>query len=776
MKAPQATSSHPTWARAAKDMVGTSLGSSRLWFTVAEGIITEVYYPRIDIPQIKDLGFIIADDQGFWIELRRHGNYEVSLPKPGIPAVTIVHRHPRFTFTLQICPSQHRDTLLLRYRLEGDEGLRPYALLAARLGEDAENNQAAVGQHNGRTVLWAEQGPYGLALAAAAEDGLDAWKRCSVGCLEESDGWQDFDRHGRMTWQYDSAGPGAVSLMGELPNRGTLALGLGTSQGAAATLAVSSLMEDFSTVWDTQCRVWESWLEGCRFPDLPGDLGGLLALSGMVLKVHQDRTYSGAAVASLAIPWGESSGSRGGYHLVWCRDLVETAGALVAMEAFDDARDVLRYLIATQQADGHWLQNQWLGGAPFWQGIQLDEAAFPVLLASSLREQDALDGIPVTDMVRRSLTFIAREGPTTGQDRWEEDPGINTFTLAIAIAALVEGSTFLDGEERQFALLLADNWNARLDDWTVVKDTPLARRCGVAGYYIRTAPPDALVLDGAQSEHILIKNRASDPDLPADEQIGTDFLQLVRYGLRRADDPLILDSLKVVDQLLKTDTPNGPVWHRYNGDGYGEHNDGSAFDGSGRGRGWPLLTGERGHCALLSGEDPLPYLQAMAAMTGPAGMIPEQVWDWEAIPEHHLEPGKPSGSAMPLVWAHSEFIKLCYSRALGYPVDRPVATWNRYQGKRPVISHHIWGPIFRPRRIRAGNKFSIALRAPARVHWGINGWQQVSDIDTRDTGLGVYIVDLPIDGLVAGETVQFTFCWLEQKTWEGQDYEVQLIE
>jgi glucoamylase len=149
MKAPQAATSHPTWARAAKDMVGTSLGSSRLWFTVAEGIITEVYYPRIDIPQIKDLGFIIADDKGFWVELRRHGNYEVSLPKPGVPAVTIVHRHPRFTFTLQICPSQHRDTLLLRYRLEGDEGLRPYALLAARLGEDAENNQAAVGAVGG---------------------------------------------------------------------------------------------------------------------------------------------------------------------------------------------------------------------------------------------------------------------------------------------------------------------------------------------------------------------------------------------------------------------------------------------------------------------------------------------------------------------------------------------------------------------------------------------------------------------------------------------------
>ncbi len=776
MQAPQATSSHPTWAHAGKDMVGTSLGSSRLWFTVAEGILTEVYYPRIDIPQIKDLGFIIADDRGFWVELRRLGNYEVTLPQPGVPAVTIVHRHPRFVFTLQICPSQRRDTLLLRYRLEGDEGLRPYALLAARLGGDAHNNLAAVGRHNGRTALWAQQGPFGLALLAAAEDGSDAWRRCSVGCLEASDGWQDFDRHGRMTWQYDSAGPGAVSLMGELPAQATLALGLGTSRESAATLAMASLMKDFTQVWDTQCRVWQAWLGAGSAPDVPDELRKMLTLSCMVLKVHQDRTYAGAAVASLAIPWGESSQSRGGYHLVWCRDLVETAGALVAMGAFEDARDVLRYLMSTQQEDGHWLQNQWLGGNAFWQGIQLDEAAFPVLLASALREQEALEGIPVADMVRRALSFIAREGPTTGQDRWEENPGINTFTLAIAIAALVEGSTFLDGEMRQFALLLADSWNARLDDWTVAKDTALARRLGVSGYYIRTAPADALVHDGAQAEHVLIKNRAIDPDLPADEQIGTDFLQLVRYGLRRPDDPFILGTLKAVDQLLKTDTPNGPVWHRYNGDGYGEHNDGSAFDGSGRGRGWPLLVGERGHYALLAGADPLPYIKTMAAMSGSAGLLPEQVWDWLPMPEHRLEPGKPSGSAMPLVWAHGEFIKLCYSRARGYPVDRPAATWARYRGVRPEISHDIWGPRYRPRHIRAGNRFSLVLRAPARVHWGSNGWNAVRDSDTSDTGLGVHRVELPLTGLKAGDTVQFTFYWPERGCWEGRDYEVRIID
>ena len=135
-EAPAATHPFPTWAHAGKDMVGTSLGSARLWFTVAEGIVTEAYYPRIDIPQIRDLGFIIADDRGFWVELRRLNDYELRLPSPGVPAVEIVHHHARFTFTLRICPSQRRDVLLIDCRLDGDASLRPYALLAARLGGD----------------------------------------------------------------------------------------------------------------------------------------------------------------------------------------------------------------------------------------------------------------------------------------------------------------------------------------------------------------------------------------------------------------------------------------------------------------------------------------------------------------------------------------------------------------------------------------------------------------------------------------------------------------
>ena len=198
----------------------------------------------------------------------------------------------------------------------------------------------------------------------------------------------------------------------------------------------------------------------------------------------------------------------------------------------------------------------------------------------------------------------------------------------------------------------------------------------MATLYTCVAPPE-VPSDPESSQSILnLKNRRR-AAVPADEEIGIDFLQLVRFGLRGANDPLVRDSVAVADALLKVDTPNGPAWHRYNGDGYGEHNDGRPFDGTGRGRAWPLLTGERGHYELAAGNDPKLYLKTMAAMAGPGGMMPEQVWDSAALPERRLFPGRPTGSAMPLAWTYAEFVKLMISRQLGYPFDRPAAVWRR---------------------------------------------------------------------------------------------------
>ena len=233
--------------------------------------------------------------------------------------------------------------------------------------------------------------------------------------------------------------------------------------------------------------------------------------------------------------------------------------------------------------------------------------------------------------------------------------------------------------------------------------------------------------------------------------------------------------MKALDALLKVETPNGPVWHRYNGDGYGEHPDGSPFDGWGIGRGWPLLTGERGHYALANGEDPLSYLHAMMAMTGSGGMIPEQVWDAPAIPERGLFPGKPSGSAMPLVWAHGEWIKLLYSHIIGRPFDRPDAVWQRYQGLRPAIGWVTWRQRYRLRSLPQGKRLRIELLAPAIVHWGVDGWQNRKDAQTADSTLRIHFVELATENLLTDQRVNFTLNWLDSGNWEGQDFQVLVV-
>ena len=770
--APGSPGISPTWCSSAKEMVGCSLGPSRLWFTVGGGIVNEVFFPRIDIPQIRDLGFIVADDKGFWVEVKRLDSHQLVWAVQGVPAIEIVHQHERFTLTLRIAPDRHRDVLLIELKLEGEAGLRPYALLAPHLGGSGHSNHAEVSAYRGRQILWAEQGPFGLALAAVDKAQRDVWIRASAGYAGASDGWQDFAKNGRMQWQYQRAGPGNVALMGELPRHATLALGFAGSKQSAATLAISALMRPFDEPWQQLLEDWSVWHRRCfeqhQFQaDLSGALREQFLASAMVLRVHQDKTYHGAMVASLSVPWGNSHDEIGGYHLVWARDLVESAGALLTICAEAEARDILRYLIATQHEDGHWYQNQWLGGKPYWEGVQLDEAAFPVLLAARLSKSNALQGMEVSDMISRAIGFIARTGPVSQQDRWEEDSGINAFTLSVCIAALVEGAEWLEAGGREFALALADYWNAHIEEWTAVYDTDIARRVGVRGYYIRNAPTQ---LPSTLLDVLKIKNLSRDPALTAEDQVGVDFLQLVRFGLRQPDDALILDSIKVIDELLKVDTPSGPCWHRYNGDGYGEHEDGAPFDGVGIGRLWPLLTGERGHYELVAGNDPLPYLQAMETMSGKGGMLPEQVWDSAAIPARGLYPGNPSGSAMPLVWAHAEYIKLLTSRKLGYPCDRPDATWQRYQGNRPVIQHAVWLLQSQVQNIRAGQDLYIATLTPCTIHWSIDGWQSVQDDATQNTGLGLYVCKLVTEALFSAKQINFALLHPDTGASLGGDY------
>ncbi|MDE2573622.1 MAG: glycosyl hydrolase, partial [bacterium] len=528
--APGAPGIAPTWSSSAKDAIGSTLRSSRIWFTLGFGIVNEVFYPHVDNPQTRDLGFIVADDKGFWLEVKRNQAYTLQSPRPGIPAYTITHTHPRFTLTLRICPDPRRDALLIEAKLSGDEDLRLYALLAPHVDDSGYENQAWIAAHARWRALAARRGGTALALLALDSEGRDAWRRMSCGYVGVSDGWQDFARNDRMTWTYQSAGPGNVALMGELPREVNLALAFGGSAHDAVIHGAASLSGRFEESWQTQIHDWMRWHEDAvrravaNVLLLPEDVRNEAAVSAMVLKGHQDAVYAGATVASLSIPWGQSRDERGGYHLVWARDLCETAGALLAIGAHEDARNVLRYLIVTQQPDGHWYQNQWLNGTPYWQGIQLDEVAFPILIAAALGEHGVLYDLPVREMVQRAATFIARSGPVTGQDRWEEDAGLNPFTLAVCVAALVCAADILLEPARTFALELADHWNSRIERWTYVVSTPLAQRFEVPGYYVRTAPPGAWDLRAALCSTVPIKNRPVEASqMHADEVVGLEF-------------------------------------------------------------------------------------------------------------------------------------------------------------------------------------------------------------------------------------------------------------
>ena len=292
---------------------------------------------------------------------------------------------------------------------------------------------------------------------------------------------------------------------------------------------------------------------------------------------------------------------------------------------------------------------------------------------------------------------------------------------------------------------------------------------------MRIAPPES---DGAASPlegFVPIKNRPpGQGQVTAAHLISPDSLALVRFGLRAPDDPRILNTIKVIDALLRVKLPQGPCWYRYNGDGYGEHDDGSPFDGTGTGRAWPLLAGERAHYELAAGRPQAAeeLLRVMEGSTYGSRLIPEQVWDAPDLVGWELFLGKPSGSACPLVWAHSEYIKLRRSLRDGKIFDQPPQTVQRYQVEKRKGAHFAWRFNNKCRSMPRGRGLRIVLAAPALVHWSFDHWQTANDSNTRDTGLGVFAVDLPADTLASGREIVFTFYWTREQRWDGTNFSV----
>ena len=741
-------------------MVTTALGPSRVWVTMGFGILNEIYWPATGQPQVRDLGFIVAGPSG-WFEVKRVNRYAFTMPERCVPLPEVTHQGDGYELFLGVVPDPMRDVVLISYRLTGKD-LKLYALLAPHLGNSGEHNNAHAADD---LSAWRDVN----ALCLISDNGLS---RTSAGYVGTSDGWQDFFRNGRMTWEYSEALDGNVALLGELnANEGTLALGLSSSIVGARTNARSSLSEGYRPISEKFAQGWEEWAKTITIPDAPPKIRREAYLSAIVLKAHEDRSFPGSMVASLSIPWGNSSDTIGGYHLVWARDCVEAALALLGLGRIEGCRTILSYLTAVQNADGSWNQNWFPSGTPFWTGIQLDEAGFPIILAAKLGEQNALGGIGgVEAMIARAAGFLVNHGPISPQDRWEENSGISPFTLGIEIAALIAAAQFLGTEEREFVLSLADCWNERIEDWTYVAGGPLADRFGVDGYYVRIGPA---AVQGGLCGRVKVANRWGE-SVPAIDLVGMEYLYLVRLGLRSPDDPRILDTFKITEAMLKVEMPNGIAYHRYNEDGYGEHADGSPYDGNGIGRAWPLLTGERGHFELQRGRDPLPYLQMMTRMTGPTGLVPEQVWDAPAVPKRLLEPGKPTGSAMPLVWAHAEFLKLLCAREQKRPLERLKSVEKHLRGKAARGSTWHWRTDTPFDVLPAGRDLLIEMERPFVLHMGFDGWQAIEDRSSSPFPFGRHGVRMRRAELAGRRILDFTRYFAKDARWEGKDHSIKL--
>jgi glucoamylase len=699
--------------------------------------------------------------------------------------VTNSDHEGRYSIVKEIITDPHLPCVLQHTRLVGYEqllsDLKMYVLCSPHLDVGGWANNAYVLEVAGREILAAEKNGTWLTIAATIP-----FRRLSCGYVGYSDGWTDLADNFQMDWEYDRAPDGHVALAGELaldgPAEFTIGLALGDTLHSSATTLFQALdvpfkkhLKQYSLQWNAFCRLIKP-LEKAS-----GDNGDLYHASYSLLTAHEDKTYPGAFIASLSIPWGEIKGDTelGGYHLVWTRDMVNSATGLLAAGNTEAPQRALIYLAASQQSDGGFPQNFWIDGTPYWQGIQLDEVAFPILLAWRLHAMGLDTGFDVYPMVMRAAAYLVKHGPATQQERWEEASGYSPSTLASNIAALIYAASLADekgdGITADFLREYADFLECHIEEWTVTSAGDLVP--GVGRHYIRINPVD--VLDYRPDENpdhkvLGIRNRPPGQpwQFPARDIIDAGFLELVRYGIRKPDDPIIRDSLAVVDAVLKVDTPFGPCWRRYNHDGYGQGEKGEPYQGWGKGRAWPLLTGERGHYELAAGQGVTPFIRAMEGFASYTGLLPEQVWDEADLPEAHTFLGRPTGSAMPLMWAHAEYIKLLRSVSDGRVFDFIPAIADRYLAtERRHEPLEIWKPNRQARSVAAGWLLRVQAPAAFRLVWTQDDWQTPKVTPSIQTNLGISYVDIAVP-LDQRAPIRFTFFWTDAAGWEGRDYEV----
>jgi glucoamylase len=720
---------------ARKDCLGTARNrTSKVWYTVADGVLSDVYYPTVDNTNVETLQYVVTDGASFTDLQTRDMTYTAAALDPAgmVCRVTSTAKSGRYRIVTDYFTDPDRATVVTRASFQPLVGSRADYRLYVRFDPTVNGNGGGGPDNAGAdtgTVDTSSGHPVPVAIDTntatiaanrdyaqpvyAALDASTPFTQVSNGFAgSESDGLSQLDKdHALTTTWSDAAGGNLVQTARVDLARSaevTLALGFGAGQQQAVAAAGASLADRLDKLQDRYRAGWASYDAGLRSPGsafqgLPGSRSALTStyyLSANVLKASEDKTFPGAIVASLASPWGQAvaAGNNdltyfGSYREVFARDLYETFTGLLLDGDLATARDTVRFLFERQQlADGSMPRNSLVNGkqAPDSFNIQLDEVTFPILMAL---QAGLTDPAFYRDHIKRAADFAISHGPSFGPERWEEQSGYSPSTIAAEVAGLVAAARIADGAGDHASARVyrgvADHFQRSVKGWTITTNGPLGFR-----YFIRlskTGDPNAAISYNVGN---------GGPTLDQREVIDAGFLELSRLGLFRDDDPDVVRSLQVVDATIRSETASGPGWHRYNGDGYGDGNDDGhpwAPTDKGNGHLWPVLSGERAEHQLAVGDDAVAVALAdgMRRFASGVGLIPEQDWEQPDLPPSPFGTppevasigftnGHPAGSAAPLTWSAAQFVRLARDLDAGRLLEQPTDTRARYQPTPPA--------------------------------------------------------------------------------------------
>lgn len=753
--APSAIGSPSYQNVARKECMGTANNTiSKIWYTVANGVLSDVYAPTLDATNVQSLRFIVTDGKTFTDLQGRDTTYTVTSDPTGMMCtVKTVSKSRGYSISTTYFTDSERATVLMKSKFTPATAISAQYKIYARFDANAGGNgggslpkgynaggenagadtsvtdnssgQAIPVTYDTNTTSNATGRNYAVPsfLALSADQPFSMVSNGFAGT--PSDGLKQLDSTKSLSPVYSSATNGntvqTVGIQRDATNSFTLGLGFGTSQQSAVSTVQATLSKSVDAQISDYSRGWQDYNK--QLTPLKSSISGLTSAqlpilrtdyyqSVNVVKASMDKTFPGAIVAGVSVPWGQTTFAGDprmlfapGYREVFARDAYEAWTGLFTAGDLKSAQDITKFLLTkSQQKDGTQPRNSLLNGvkAPDAFNTQPDETAYPLIMAwqSGLASDSSL-----WPKIKLSASYLATNGPTfngQGVERWEEQTGFSPSTIAAEIAGLVcaaaIATTQNDSTSASKWLATADLWQTKIKAWGVTTNGPLSK----SSYFIRLSkngdPNAAINYDlGNGNIDFFDQRRVMD--------IG--FLEYVRLGVLPASDSVILNSLSVADRSLKRTTSSGPGWLRYTSDGYGDCNAKSSImtycnitgqpwttSYVGTGHPWPLLGVERAQHYLAAGNtaNAISLLRGLHNMNSGPGLVPEQIWDASNVPASAFgaDPatasigfisGKATGSASPLTWASAAQVRLIANINAGKNLEMPQIVFNRYAGK-----------------------------------------------------------------------------------------------